>query len=308
MTTALHDALQRVLAEHPPRAPSLVVTVFGDAIAPHGGAVWLGGLIELLAAFEVSERLVRTSVFRLAEEGWLESRREGRRAVYGLTAAGLRRFEHAYRRIYAPPPGAWDGRWTLVLLPRAGDGAGRRAELRRELGWEGFALAAPGLFAHPRASAAALGEILDRLGARDEAFVFAAHATDGVSGRPLGELVAQCWPLEALAADYGGFIASFAPLAEAVRAAAFGVEPREAFILRTLLIHAFRRVILHDPLLPPELLPAGWPGHAAYALCRELYQLTVRRAEEFLAATLEGVDGGALAPLATGFHERFGGI
>ena len=304
---ALLDALRATLAERPPRAPSLVITVFGDAIAPHGGAVWLSGLIELLAAFEVSERLVRTSVFRLAEEGWLESRREGRRSVYALTAAGLRRFEHAYRRIYAPPPGEWDGRWTMVLLPRGGETSRRRAELRRELGWEGFAAVAPGTFAHPRADAASLGEILESLALEDGAFVFAAHDPAAPAGRPLRELVAQCWPLDQLAADYERFLGSFAPLAAAVRAAP-ALDPREAFMLRTLLIHAFRRVILHDPLLPAELLPAGWPGHEAYALCRELYRLTYRRAEEHLAATLEGVDGKELPPLGAEFYGRFGGI
>lgn len=307
MRPSLPDALRALLADQPPRAPSLVITVFGDAIAPHGGAAWLGGLIELLAAFEVSERLVRTSVFRLAEEGWVESRREGRRSVYALTAAGLRRFERAYRRIYAPPPAGWDGSWTMVLLPR-GDAGGRRAELRRELGWQGFAAVAPATFAHPRADPAQLGEILESLALRDEAFVFAARGSEAVGGRPLRELVAQCWPLDALAADYRRFLASFAPLAAAVRAAGAAIGPRDAFMLRTLLIHAFRRVILHDPLLPAELLPAGWPGHEAYALCRDLYRLTYRQAEEYLEATLEGVDGERLPAAGGEFYARFGGV
>ncbi len=63
----------------PPRASSLIITVWGDAIAPHGGAVMLAGLIELLAPFGINERLVRTSVFRLAREGWLAAKPVGRR-------------------------------------------------------------------------------------------------------------------------------------------------------------------------------------------------------------------------------------
>ena len=31
--------IRRELAADPPRAPSLIVTVWGDALAPHGGAV-----------------------------------------------------------------------------------------------------------------------------------------------------------------------------------------------------------------------------------------------------------------------------
>src|SRR5213080_3968262 len=60
----LQNWLQQLMSSDPLRAKSLVTTVFGDSIAPHGGAVWLGSLIELLAPFGISDRLVRTSVFR----------------------------------------------------------------------------------------------------------------------------------------------------------------------------------------------------------------------------------------------------
>src|SRR5439155_24311708 len=40
--------IARDLVSSPPRAKSLVITVWGDSIAPHGGAVWLTGLIRLL--------------------------------------------------------------------------------------------------------------------------------------------------------------------------------------------------------------------------------------------------------------------
>src|ERR1700760_1992542 len=58
--------IERTLHDDPPRARSLIVTVWGDALAPHGGEVWLAGLIRLLAPFGINERLTRTSVFRLA--------------------------------------------------------------------------------------------------------------------------------------------------------------------------------------------------------------------------------------------------
>ena len=79
------------------------------------------------------------------------------------------------------------------------------------------------------------------------------------------------------------------------------------FCLRTLLIHEFRRVTLHDPQLPAELLPSNWPESAAYALCRELYRLTHERAERHLAVTLEN-SRGALRSAAPYFYKRFGGL
>jgi phenylacetic acid degradation operon negative regulatory protein len=66
-------------------------------------------------------------------------------------------------------------------------------------------------------------------------------------------------------------------------------------------------VSLHDPRLPAELLPADWPGPAAYVLCRNFYRRTHTCAEQHLAATLE-TGRGALPPAAPYFYERFGGL
>src|SRR5689334_345264 len=90
--------IAKELASHPPRAPSLIITVWGDSVAPHGGAAMLSGLIDLLSPLGLNERLVRTSVFRLIREGWLAAKPVGRRSLYRLTAAGARRFDLAYAR------------------------------------------------------------------------------------------------------------------------------------------------------------------------------------------------------------------
>ena len=47
-----------------PRAGPLVISVFGDAIAPRGGNIWLGSLIALMSRFGLSERLVRAAASR----------------------------------------------------------------------------------------------------------------------------------------------------------------------------------------------------------------------------------------------------
>ena len=99
--------IARELAAAPPRASvARSITVWGDAIAPHGGAVMLPGLIRLLAPFGVNERLTRTSVFRLARDGWLGGQADRTAQPLPADAIGARRFEQAYRRIYAPPADA----------------------------------------------------------------------------------------------------------------------------------------------------------------------------------------------------------
>ena len=178
----VNDWIDTYLTREEPRSKSLIVSVFGDAIAPYARGVWLGELIQLMQAFRLSERLVRTSAFRLIDEGWLSAERQGRRSFYALTRSGAERFEAAYEHIYQPPEEHWDGKWTLVVLQRAADPTPERNELRRDLEWSGFALLANGVFIHPSAPVAATREAVERSGLSDRAIVFRA-ATNGVDER-----------------------------------------------------------------------------------------------------------------------------
>jgi phenylacetic acid degradation operon negative regulatory protein len=298
--------IDHFLGQDPPRSKSLVMTVFGDAIVPHGARLWLGSLIELVAPMGATERLVRTSVFRLAQEGWLDATREGRRSAYTLPDEARPRLARANRRIYAPPGLDWDGGWTILLAPNGSIPAALRNSVRKELEWEGFAMLAPGLLAHPAFDADSLAEILRRVDGDGKVFVCRATELPGVGARPLGQLVQEGWALSGVMASYGRFIEDFSPLHDLLQAGA-AVEPRAAFVMRTLLIHAYRRVQLHDPMLPLDLLPAPWPGSAAYGLAQAIYRLVWERAEQHLMDVLRRED--AAAPAAdAGFHARFGGL
>src|SRR2546421_5448407 len=92
---AVRALLRRWRAQRPLRGGSLLVTIFGDAIAPRGGLVTLGSLIRLAQPFGLTERLVRTSGARLAPDGWLAARRDGRRREYPLTPHRQQRFAPA---------------------------------------------------------------------------------------------------------------------------------------------------------------------------------------------------------------------
>ncbi|MGH8799908.1 MAG: phenylacetic acid degradation operon negative regulatory protein PaaX [Casimicrobiaceae bacterium] len=298
--------IRRELAVAPPRAKSLVVTVWGDALAPHDGTVWLSGLIRLLAPLGINERLVRTSVYRLTAEGWFAARQAGRRSVYRLTARGRRRFEHAYRRIYAPPADAWDGRWDLMLARASGTTRLGHRKLREALGWEGYAAIMGGVYARPaRRGQTPPVEILAALGLDRDVTLLRARDLQRAP-LPLQSRVLQCWDLARLDADYRRFIRRFRPVVRLLHDDAVP-DPAQCFVVRTLLIHEFRRVTLHDPRLPAAMLPVRWRAHEAYALCRDFYRHTYRWAEQHLAATLE-TDGGPLPPAAAYFYARFGGL
>ena len=301
-----NDWIAHFLANDPPRSKSLVVTIFGDAIVPHGGLVWLGSLINLLEPFGVNDRLLRTSVFRLAQEGWLGAQRDGRRSSYSITPEAMARFSRAYRRIYAPLTLHWDGTWTLVLGGAGNIGAAERAALRKELLWEGYSVVVPGVFSHPAADAQVLEQLLARTGVKDKLFVCQASALPGAGGRPLRELVEDGWDLSGVVAGYEGFTAQFQPLLALLQGAP-ALEPQQAFIIRSLLVHAYRRVQLHDPQLPVELLPEPWPGAQAYELARAVYQLSYAPAEQYIMATLRREDEQA-AEADASFYQRFGGL
>ena len=85
------------------------------------------------------------------------------------------------------------------------------------------------------------------------------------------------------------------------------VDPRNAFVARTLLIQEYRKVLLRDPQLPADLLPAGWHGTAAYQLCRNLYRDLHRAADDYLSQFMETADG-PLPPPAGSYLQRFGGL
>ena len=299
---ALARWIANSLRQNPPRAKSLVMTVFGDSIAARGGSVWLGSLIALLAQFSISERLVRTAVFRLTDEGWLEAVREGRRSQYRLSAQGEKRFLRAHQRVYALPSTQWDGHWTLVHVLTSATSA-QKLLLKKELMWEGFAAIAPTLFAYPGEKNEALQELLQRT--RTSKIVTILSATDAglTNVLPLSTHVTTAWPLKEARSSYKKFLSRFDSLQELL-AAQKNIQPEQAFVLRTLLIHDYRRALLTDPNLPTELLGAEWPGDAAYTLSQAIYK-KIEKAADKQVATILSLEHQDVPPIDKRFTQRF---
>ena len=80
-----------------------------------------------------------------------------------------------------------------------------------------------------------------------------------------------------------------------------------AFLIRTLLIHEYRKIHLRDPLLPPALLPSNWVGASAYEVCRRLYARVFSAAESYLSVTAHQLHR-PLPAANSAAHARFGGI
>jgi phenylacetic acid degradation operon negative regulatory protein len=113
--------------------------------------------------------------------------------------------------------------------------------------------------------------------------------------------------LAELARAYQRFAATFEPVKSALAGRSITPAPETAFIIRTLLIHEYRKIHLRDPLLPYSLLPADWIGARAYELCRDLYRRVFSDAEAHVAAVASTLAGKLAAP-SRDTYKRFGGL
>lgn len=283
--SALDDVVARYRAE-PSRIWSLVITVFGDAIVPRGGSVWLGTLLALFRALGLEEGAVRTAMSRLTADGWLERTRVGRRSFYELAARGRTTFAEATEHIYNLDPPGWNGRLRLLLPDPEAD---RDAE-RSALGRAGFGSLAPTVFVAPAGTEVPAGT------------TGAISLEAEIAPEDARRLAGRAWPIDRMAGSYRDFIATFRPLSDALPDLACGAE--DAILARILLVHAYRRINLRDPILPAALLPPDWPGRTARALCAGLY-LALLPASECWLDTYGADRHGPLPPAGPDLRSRF---
>ena len=276
------------LKREPSRTGSIVITVFGDAIVPRGGSVWLGTLLEFFKELDIDASVVRTAMSRLTADGWFERNRIGRNSFYRLVQSGRQTFDIATKHIYGPPATDWTGRFELLLI---GNGEDRDAS-RESLKNAGFGSPLPGVWVAPSGvpvPAEAAGAIRLEVSAEDD------------SGR---RLLSESWPLHRTADAYQKFMKTFEPLHGWIVGGERLAEA-DAFTARVLLIHHYRRVVLRDPLLPTSLLPEDWPGRAARSLCGEIYRALLPASEQWLDRHATNENGPLPKPGAE-LSKRFG--
>jgi phenylacetic acid degradation operon negative regulatory protein len=344
----LSALLQSFERRRPMRAGSLIVTIYGDAIVPRGGSLWLGSLLELMAGFGVEPGLVRTAASRLVTDGWFERTRIGKQSYYRLSAWGAAEFAAATARIYRAAEPPWSGEMEVAIVTTPD--AAERAALRERLLRGGWGQAAANVMVRPHSQPAEaafpstgttgfpsplwggirgggnrnLGRSaipptlsLPHKGGGDAAA--SAPPPSGPPARPdeiivmvtrpqspetARALARACWQLDRLRDAYGQFLKAFGPVTAEVAAGA-RLSDAQAFQLRTLLIHDWRRIVLRDPLLPRAMLPEGWPGLRALGLVASLYPKMLAPAERWLDHHAVNEDG-PLPAAAPAFKDRFG--
>jgi len=265
--------VQQLLEKIDPRAGPLIITIFGDTIKPRGEKIWLGDLINLLQPFNLSERLVRTGVYRLSQEQWLSSSQMGRRSYYEITPDGLTTFAHATSRIYSLAPRPWDGKWLLVqALPDTG--AEQRKSIRQLLIWRGFGQLSPTLLIKPGVSPKATSDLLKAANLSKYVSLFTSDLDE--TSDPI-TIAKTSWALEDFSHSYLALLKDFSLIDDS-----FCKTDQDAFVVRSLLIHQYRRILLKDPQLPDQMLPKDYAGSLARQRVAELYKTLSPKADNFI--------------------------
>src|SRR5215510_4053445 len=188
--------LARIIKElqrEPSRTGSIIVTVFGDAIVPRGGSVWLGTLLAFFQTLDIDSSVVRTAMSRLTADGWFERTKVGRNSFYRLVPREQPTFDIATRHIYGSPFSDWTGRFELLLIANGAD----RDTAREALKNAGFGSPLPGVWVAPSGvpiPEEARGAIRLEVSAEDD------------SGR---RLLSESWPLKRTADAYLKFMKTF---------------------------------------------------------------------------------------------------
>ena len=282
MSETTADLLEAWVAEPRNTARSVLVTIFGDTILPTSNSIWLAQLFQLTDIFGFSGRLVRTSMFRLAAEGWFTSERLGRQSRYSLTPLAIEESEQAAKRIYHPSEANWSDNWTVVFLDTPAVTSAESERLAEHLKWHGFVTLSGLVLGSPTSSPDRARDICE-LVKPEVRLPFASLEFADIDSVVAEGFLDQAVVLDTLKKSYEEFVEFY----QHVSAASVKVNSSEAFALRTMLVHDLRRIRLRGPDLPATILPADWIGDAAFSIAGELYEQLSESASSALSEILD---------------------
>lgn len=264
----------------------MIFTLYGDYIRHRGGEAWTGNLIELLGLLGLSGQAVRSTLSRMSQKGWLESRKVSRHSLYSQTPKFLKLLEEGAQRIFQPRRDPWDGRWHLLIYSIPEPKRHLRRGLRQRLLWLGFGSLNQATWISPRDLRVEVEQVVNKLRVRPYVELFTAEHLGFASDE---DIVARCWNLKQLDDYYTAFITRYDPPFQECQAqlsAGNSLDPQECFVQRFMLIHEYRFSPYVDPNLPLELLPDDWLGEKATQLFQQYHDLLVEKAEDFLDSVL----------------------
>ncbi|MGH9243670.1 MAG: PaaX family transcriptional regulator [Acidimicrobiales bacterium] len=268
----------------PPKA--LILTAYGAYVRRLGGWLAVADLVELLGALGQREPAVRSATSRMKKGGLLRAESRGPAAGYALTDEAAAILDAGDERIFmSSKPADLSEGWVMAVFSVPERHRDQRHQLRSQLAALGFGQAAPGVWIAPRRVGADTRRVLQRHGLAGYVTLFEG---DHIGFDDTRSLIARSWDLGDLASSYRRFFRRFEPVRDAWRGRT--ASDRTAYVDYTLALSAWRRLPYLDPGLPPELLPADWPGAPARQLFAELVERLDDRALAHVRAVVERIE------------------
>jgi phenylacetic acid degradation operon negative regulatory protein len=274
-----------LLAGEPLQPQDLVITLLGTYVRPHHDYVWSGGLVRLLGELGFSTGAARVALTRLVRRDLIARVRRGRFIYYEITDRAETLLAEGDRRIFSlgrdvPPASVWTVVWHDIPESRRME----RGRLGRRLRFLGFGTLQDGLWTSPHNRTHEVSPVCDELGIAEHVGI--------VVGRTAGSLgpvamVRRAWDTEALAARYRAFAERFSAYADGD-----GMDDREAFVVRTHIVHLFRGFALLDPNLPDELLPDTQSRAEAIATFHSAYRALSEPAQRYFDLAISAAPAG----------------
>jgi len=243
--------VQRINDNKKLRVWSLIITFFGDAVVPRGGAVSARTAQQLLARMGIESGTVRTAFSRLCNDEWVVREKIGRSSYYRLSETGTQPFREATDRIYAPLQA--DGQATA---------------LQQANGWT-LSIARSD---YPKIR-------LERNIPKHRAEQLAADDCLIVQGEKvhIPNWLKQANTIAGHADSFCTLMQAFEPIADRQ------LEPLDALAVRCLLIHEWRRILFQFDSVEPAFWPDNWPEGRCHGFVRQLYHHLLPVSEDWLS-------------------------
>jgi phenylacetic acid degradation operon negative regulatory protein len=237
------DAVSALAALDGQRVWSLLVSVFGDLACGKGEAIDGPVLSAIMAALDIRPEATRVALHRLRNDGWLTSEKLGRTSRHYLTDHGLEQSAAASPRIYGSPDQT-QKEWVFVMLdPKSPDD-------RDDMARGGFMYIAP------------------------RCYLGAASVEIPANALRLSGSDAPDWLRDQITPD--DLVAGYAALYDILKRLDRDLpktellSPLQSAVLRTLIVHNWRRLVLRHPDLPAALYPNRWRGQDCRVLVNAL--------------------------------------
>ena len=301
----INRAVENLLArrlENKINPPSLIITLFGDYVSsfsPQG--IPLSVIIELTSHLGLKSTLVRTSINRLMKSGWLSYTKEGRHSIYYIAENSEQGFSLFSRRIYNLRKVVPERFWTILLLDDISSASLQK--LRRQLLWLGYSPISARTFVHPGEDITSVHALLDSMGLSDTVIIGSLVLRESSSRKLILKHMQDKLPFQDINQGYQDFLSTYAVVGENAKQIKSLTE-KNCFMLRLLLVHDYRRIVLRDPDLPTSTLPKDWQGGAAQKLLSQIYILISKPATKFFAKKINS-DTQLLRVAQERTHNRF---